>query len=415
MLDCKFGRQLCGVVGCLAFLAGNASAEDGWGKNLLNNASFADGDQTPTGWTARIGAQQPGAAVFSKISLDTTVVRAQGRSLLLEGDDSTTRWYALESPPIDVSPGRRYRFSGWIETDGVTCVTNQFANCNLYVMFADADNAVVKVGRNQVAATEQTFGTQGWKKLTTIVPAPVGAVTARLGIVLTCSGKAWFDDVSFEAFGDIEWTKKETNRFVFHYEPNDLPSAEAVQGLEMHLELLELRLELKFPRKIRYYKYPSRERKVEITGKPGSAHFESDGVHALHYGDRHEIIHVLMERVGNSLPFFAEGVAVYLAGPWKEKGIHANAIELADAGRLVSIQRLLEPRGFRAQPMEAVYPQAGSFVGYMIEQFGIQKFKKFYPLPEPYEPYWDTVSRFKTIYGKTVEELEEEWLDELTK
>lgn len=415
MLDCKFGRQLCVLVGCVAFLAGNAAAEDSWGKNLLKNASFADGDQTPTGWTVRIGAQQPGEAVFSKISLDTTVVRNRGRSLLLEGDDKTTRWYALESPPIDVSPGRRYRFSGWIETEGVTCVTNQFANCNLYVMFADADNAVVLVGRNQVAATEQTFGTQTWKKLTTIVPAPVGAVTARLGIVLTCSGKAWFDDVTFQAYGDIEWTTKKTNRFVFYHEPNDPPSAEAVQDLEMHLTLLELRLELKFPRKIRYYKYSSRERKVEITGKPGSAHFESDGVHALHYRDRHEIIHVLMEQMGNSLPFFAEGIAVYLAGPWNNKNIHANAVELANEGRLVSIQSLLERRGFLSQPMEATYPQAGSFVGFLIERFGIEKFKKFYPLSEPYETYWDTISRFKSVYGETVEELEDRWLDAMPK
>ena len=69
----------------------------------------------------------------------------------------------------------------------------------------------------------------------------------------------------------------------------------------------------------------------------------------------------------------------------------------------------------RSQPMEAAYPQAGSFVGFLVERFGVQKFKKFYPLSEPYENYWDTISRFKAVYGKTVEELEEEWLDALAK
>ena len=47
-----------------------------------------------------------------------------------------------------------------------------------------------------------------------------------------------------------------------------------------------------------------------------------------------------------------------------------------------------------------VYREAGSFVQYLIEEHGLKQFKEVF-----------RGSRFDSVYGKSIDEIQSEWLD----
>jgi hypothetical protein len=119
----------------------------------------------------------------------------------------------------------------------------------------------------------------------------------------------------------------------------------------------------------------------------------------------HEIVHVYAP---NENRFLAEGFAVYLhqklaanpAFPNYGKPLHAEAQRHVDA-----IASLAELNGVRTPKRlggslgeEAAYLLAGSFVGFLIEQYGLGAFRKLYE-----------GGSYETTYGKSLDELEKEW------
>ncbi|MDI6795753.1 MAG: PDZ domain-containing protein, partial [Desulfatibacillaceae bacterium] len=70
-----------------------------------------------------------------------------------------------------------------------------------------------------------------------------------------------------------------------------------------------------------------------------------------------------------------------------EKGVH------------IPVSRLWNQEDFRRAPRLVAYVQAGSFVRFLVEEFGLEKFKLLYARPD-----------LKAVYGKSLLWLEEQWL-----
>lgn len=101
----------------------------------------------------------------------------------------------------------------------------------------------------------------------------------------------------------------------------------------------------------------------------------------------HEIVHVLAP---NANRFLAEGLAVYThadqrgqpAYPNYSKDLNTEAAKLLARADIGTLERLATPTRLQLPDLDGrdAYIIAGSFVGFLIEQHGLEKFQELYAL-----------------------------------
>jgi hypothetical protein len=119
----------------------------------------------------------------------------------------------------------------------------------------------------------------------------------------------------------------------------------------------------------------------------------------------HEVVHIYAP---NGNRFLAEGLAVYLhqklagnrAFPNFGRPLDAQARErLRDIESLDKLNSVRTPTRLGAEVGEqSAYILAGSFVGFLIEKYGLPQFRKLYES-----------GAYEAAYGKSLAELEKEW------
>lgn len=131
----------------------------------------------------------------------------------------------------------------------------------------------------------------------------------------------------------------------------------------------------------------------------------------------HELVHVYAPNANRML---AEGLAVDGQDllvkrpifPTYGRPLHAQAAAVADQFRIVSLERLAVPKFLAVRPYRrAAYLIAGSFVRFLIERYGMDKFRALYALTplKAHQRYAGDPERWQTIYGKPLTALEREW------
>ena len=138
----------------------------------------------------------------------------------------------------------------------------------------------------------------------------------------------------------------------------------------------------------------------------------------------HETTHVLMRRYGSPPALFNEGLAVYMserlgahaldAMGGGESSIRERVGELNSKGELIELEELLtynEIGSGKTNPPVA-YPEAASFVKFLIDTYDKDKFLKAYRTlrnSSDKAVQQQNVKALKTIYGKSLDELKTEW------
>jgi hypothetical protein len=153
-------------------------------------------------------------------------------------------------------------------------------------------------------------------------------------------------------------------------------------------------------------------------GKRGQMLFRSRPVRQGRAATIHEVVHVFAP---NANRFLAEGLAVYahehLGGaasyPNFGKDLHATAASHADGADLQALDGLATPKRLELDNLDgaASYMVAGSFVRYLIETHGMEKFRALYALTPivPHERIPSDPARWETVYGKPLAALAAEW------
>jgi hypothetical protein len=119
----------------------------------------------------------------------------------------------------------------------------------------------------------------------------------------------------------------------------------------------------------------------------------------------HEIVHIYAP---NSNRFLAEGLAVYVhtklggnpAFPNFGEDLRRSAVRsLSEVNSLEALNRVRTPRPLSSVMDEKLaYVLAGSFVGFLIERYGLPLFRSLYE-----------TDHCEQVYGKSLETLEREW------
>ena len=207
-----------------------------------------------------------------------------------------------------------------------------------------------------------------------------------------------------------EWHTYESDHFIFYYDEEYL-SYEEIETIALTQEDLFYRisdiLDIQYTGKITYYLYGNR---MDYGGIPGAyavgseihflcifcVDFCKEGLH-----DAHEMTHALSDNIGYQHGLLAEGLAVYIED-YIMKGVNLHGVVkiLHTEGRLTSLEDLWEDYWC---DILYNYDIAGSFTQFLIEEYGMEKYKQLYS----HTLFQDA---FPTIYGKSFSEISDEWL-----
>lgn len=127
---------------------------------------------------------------------------------------------------------------------------------------------------------------------------------------------------------------------------------------------------------------------------------------------RHEIAHCFAGEFGWSIfrvadnfnPAMIEGAAVAGSPEYDLNDVHYMASLAYKNGYKIKLKNLFEGLNFFGQTSGLSYIYAGSFCRYLIDQYGISKFKQVY-----------ASTNFRKIYGKDINELSKEYFSYISK
>jgi hypothetical protein len=159
-------------------------------------------------------------------------------------------------------------------------------------------------------------------------------------------------------------------------------------------------------------------------GKIGYVFFPDSVVYRGRAATTHEVTHVFAT---NANRFLAEGLAVYaheyLQGPpaYPNFGVSVRPLarRYADKADISSLDKTATPTplGFGSSKLEQreTYLVAGSFVRYLISEFGFSKFRELYALTPliPGARNAGDVKRWEEVYGLTIDQLASNWRADL--
>lgn len=154
-----------------------------------------------------------------------------------------------------------------------------------------------------------------------------------------------------------------------------------------HLGISTADMERLAEEKIDYYLCNKEEIK-ELTGffTHGMTNLQFDAVISRHLPHYHEVVHLLVNYALRELPLYTlpclqEGVAVCCGGRWgKSPQVLFQLAHFTLAQKMFQLEDVLTYDGFHKTVGNPVfsYPLCGMFVKFLIEQFGVARFKLLY-------------------------------------
>jgi hypothetical protein len=205
----------------------------------------------------------------------------------------------------------------------------------------------------------------------------------------------------------------ETDHFVISY-PDTLIEGERLAQIirlhEFYYEQLARTLRVRPSRKIHTFLYVSAEQKGQLIGAAGT-NIAKPWLWQLHInlGDidaslKHELVHVLAADFGFPLirigvnSGLIEGLATAVDRVEYEEPVHRLAALVFHADLAPDVEGLFSITGFMKAPAGVSYILAGSFCRYLIDRYGMRRFKMLYRTGE-----------FTALYGKPLPTLLDEW------
>jgi len=212
--------------------------------------------------------------------------------------------------------------------------------------------------------------------------------------------------------------RAESPHFTFHFAPGDQVD---VERQEAHYRWAAGLLGIALPQKVEYFKYRDRSHIQRLTGRNanGWADPEAFAVHAIQPYNPHEAVHVYTALLGRPSDFFNEGIAVALStdplasdyDPTYDgvTPVHQWARQQLRIGGLLPLAEVVTTDEFRGLDEWTGYQEAGSFIQFLDQQYGMDGLAAFFALGGRDDSRGRIRDDFAASYGVTLEEAEARW------
>ncbi|MFB3055981.1 MAG: hypothetical protein ACE1ZQ_02315, partial [Ignavibacteriaceae bacterium] len=185
-----------------------------------------------------------------------------------------------------------------------------------------------------------------------------------------------------------------TDHFVIHFDKRI--DTEKVKMLalnhEYYYQELEKYFEVRLDDKIQSFIFYDNNQKKELFGsrnadvaKPWLNHIYIS-IRNWEHTLKHELAHCFSAKFGSGIlklasglnPMLIEGIAEAADGNYDDNSLHFMAALAYNSGYDVDMKYLLSKFGFYSKASSISYIFAGSFIQYLIDNYGISKFKEYY-------------------------------------
>lgn len=184
-------------------------------------------------------------------------------------------------------------------------------------------------------------------------------------------------------------------------------------------------LDVTIARRIVYNKYRSRAHMKALLGIGDTNAFANSDtfeIHTIWPRDNHEVVHLMAASIGRPAALWSEGLAVAhqtdpaagdLVPRWSGVALDDHARRFRADGRLIPIAELLTTAGFRRFDSNVTYPQAGSFMRFVLDTCGLTGVKQFYAAGAVWDDGDRVSTQFEAACGLTIQVAEQTWLARL--
>lgn len=207
----------------------------------------------------------------------------------------------------------------------------------------------------------------------------------------------------------------ESDNFIFRMSPGDSVDVERQEAF--HRWAVD-QLALSTP-KMEYFKYRDVGQMAALTGESANGWADPDAfaVHSIFPWHNHETVHVYSALIGRPSDFFNEGLAVAmsvdpLGGSFRPS--YSGAMSVHDWARgegdnLLRIADVVTTSDFRAVSEFVGYQTAGSFVAFLLQEYGNGSVISFFSSGQRDDSRGRIESSFQAAFGVTLAEAEESW------
>ncbi len=227
--------------------------------------------------------------------------------------------------------------------------------------------------------------------------------------------------------------QSKTSHFYFFYNKDTLAATEIniiEKKEEEAFESVSNFLAIGFNKKIRFNLFSS---PIEILRRTG---FLSNGIaypvrrtiYAVYSIKvkalgKHEITHILAYKIGNPPLFLQEGIAVSLDKNWLNKPLFSYFDKTLWTYKKLRIEQIfkefnslfLNPNRIKETSKDLLYPVSGLFVEFLINEFGIEKFKDLYRILSFNATADDFKENICKVYNTDLNEIELNWLENMSR
>jgi len=404
---------IAGVLSLVWMGAGCGEKTTSVGKNLLTNPSFEDiVDGVPVGWEVR-NVKGLETDIPATWGIDEEHRYDGQRSFFFQADEETRRFYML-TQEVEVNNIRRIRVRGAIRTLEAIRNSGQYPLSSFFLTFYDKDRNRFQSMRFYDQRTTNRLGTSdGWTVVDRTFRVPDNTRYVAFHCVFGMEGKIWFDDVSLDVPTDLPWVTSKTENFTFHW----LAGSEYPEGSkDFQQELFDYycsRLGISRTERptVSTYFYPDSVTLFETVGTRmlKRSYWDEREIHSIYPVDDHEIIHIITKPYGILPLALTEGTAFYLIVNYKGRPILSIAQDLLKGDGLPYLDDILDPGNMRRMNPDVVAATAASFVGYLLELGGPNKFLELHREANAVKRPADFRKAFERVYDVPMEEAEEEW------
>jgi len=204
-----------------------------------------------------------------------------------------------------------------------------------------------------------------------------------------------------------------TEHFMIFYSSRSFSPDEIAQvGLEHEFRFhqVESALQLHFRGTIDSYIYPDAETKRTFIGT-GTTNIAKPWRREIHLNKgswyetlRHELVHVMAGEFGMPIikahyhTGLVEGLAMAIDDDYGNRTLHEYAAAVMKFGFIRNPEPLISPLGFAVHASSVSYVLMGSFCRYLLDRFGVVRFKELYG-----------GAGVESVYGRSYEQLIREW------
>lgn len=383
-------------------------------KNLLTNPSFEKAkDNVPVGWKINNFRGLAGMKE-ARYNVNERQFHDGEHSFNFFAESDTKRFFTL-SQEVAVKDLRQVRVRAWIKTVGVDKNADQYPQAGIGLTYYNKFRGRFDSRTFADVRTKPLYGTtDDWKFVEEVYRLPQNVAFIELHCVLGMEGRIWFDEVSLDVPEGLPWNEEKGDLFTRYWlEGTPYPDG-SLEFQEKIYRLYASRLGISPERmpKISYYYYPSVEMLQHTVGTPEkiTVDYDRHEIHTAHPADDHEIVHLLTDVVGRLPRILAEGTAFYLMDDYEGEPIQPLAQKLLRERKLPPLRSILKPFAARDLPAQQVIVSAASFVGYLLEYGGTERFKNLHELTNADMDYDDFAQVFPLAYnGGSLEDAEGVW------